>query len=413
MINALALSTSYPKEMGNGTAPFIREISHALVAQGVAVHLLLPDHPDLQWPDGDSPVHLYRHRYLPSFVSDNWYVWGYGGALIADRRLRGRAVGVLPSAALSAAYRLIGMTRKVKPDVLHAHWLLPAGPIVGLVSRICKIPYVVSLHGSGVFLAEQHPIFEAVGRFALRGATHISACSGDLAERALKMGAYPGSLSVVPYGVDIERFRPDRETARRQARRDLGVESGRMLVLAVGRLVAKKGFGHLIDAMAAVNEAELVIAGSGDLEGDLRRKRSALGIESRVRMLGNVSQEQVQGLYAAADVLVVPSIRDELGNVDGLPNVILEGMASGLPIIASRIAGIPQAIRHEKNGLLVEPGDVASLSSALARLTNDADLCRLLGRQARADAVSGFQWSDAAESYSRMLRTACLEFPCA
>lgn len=411
MIRSLALASSYPMHPDEGTAPFIRYISHGLIEHGVGVDIVLPDHPDLDWLDGDSPVGLHKHRYLPRSAPSAWHVWGYGASLVADRRLRMSTLAVLPAAAVSATTRFLRLGRSIQPQVLHAHWLLPAGPIVALSARLIGHPYVVSLHGSGAFLAERSTVMRAAARFALRGASGVTACSGDLGRRAIHLGASPEAVSVIPYGVDTEAFRPKRDEVRARVRAELDINDDRVMVLAVGRLVAKKGFGHLIEAAAGVNDVELVVAGGGDLEGELRASITALGLVSRARLLGRVSHEYVRDLYAAADILAVPSVVDASGNVDGLPNVILEGMASGLPIVASRVAGIPDVIRHRENGLLVPAADVTSLRGALVELVSNRTLREGLGSAARADAVEHLRWSTVTGRYAEVLSQAAAGGP--
>jgi glycosyltransferase involved in cell wall biosynthesis len=162
--------------------------------------------------------------------------------------------------------------------------------------------------------------------------------------------------------------------------------------------VSKKGFEVLIDAALALRatlpQLRLVIAGDGDLRADLERRAAPLG--TRV-LLGNQAQDEIGRLAAAADVVAVPSVHDEAGNVDGLPNVALEALATGTPVVASRVGGLPQAIEDGVTGLLVPEQDARALADALGRLLRDRPLARRLGTSAREAVTRRFGWPHVAE----------------
>jgi len=337
-----------------------------------------------------------------------------------------------PLALSSTLVRLASLARRLGPDVIHANWVLPNGPPAVTVGRFLGIPVVTSLHGSGTFLAESSPAMAWAASYAFRGSAAVTACSGDLSRRAQQMGARPDSLTVIPYGVDPRGFRPLGPEARRALRNRLGIPEHGVLILAVGRLVEKKGFRYLLEAFArafpeppgagggvpeegfrgdssAIPEAStslLWIAGYGDLHADLQETGQRLGLGSRFRLLGNADRESVRDLYQAADILAVPSVRDTAGNVDGLPNVLMEGLGSGLAVVASRLAGIPDVVVDGENGMLVPEKDVESLAASLRRLARDPDLRRTLGEGARSSVEERLNWEVISGRYLRVLEDA-------
>jgi phosphatidyl-myo-inositol dimannoside synthase len=246
-----------------------------------------------------------------------------------------------------------------------------------------------------VFVAERLRPAGALARRAFLAAGAITACSQDLGRRALTLGAPASRTSVVPYGVDVEAFSP--EHARADVRARLGVGDDAFLVLALGRLVEKKGFAWLVDAAARTGGVRVVIAG----EGDLRR-----ALEERIRdshapvtLCGSLDRQTTAAALAVADVVVVPSVVDPAGNVDGLPNTLLEAMASGRPVVATRVAGIPDVVSDDVNGLLVPEKDVDALAAALRRLAREPDTRARLGRAARRSAVERLSWEAAARRF--------------
>src|SRR5262249_22936160 len=157
----------------------------------------------------------------------------------------------------------------------------------------------------------------------------------------------------VPYGVDAARFKPANPIVRTELRSRTGIPIDAPVVAAAGRFVSKKGFEYLIDAlpMIATPTVHLVIAGSGDLDAQLRARASASAAADRIHFPGKLSQDVVGAWFAAADVVAIPSVRDDSGNVDGLPNTLLEGLASGTPVVATTAGGIAGVVEHDRSGL--------------------------------------------------------------
>ena len=199
----------------------------------------------------------------------------------------------------------------------------------------------------------------------------------------------------VPYGVDLDRFAPAVDD--RNARRALLGITGAPLVFTAGRLVRKKGFEYLIDAIrllqATLPDVRLVIGGDGDLHEDLRRRADGLP----VTLAGNLSQDQVGAWLSAADIIAVPSVRDDAGNVDGLPNFALEALASGTPVVATTAGGLPQAITDGGNGRLVPERDPSALAAALEGIWRSPDHGAALGATARDRVAHAHSWRTTAE----------------
>jgi glycosyltransferase involved in cell wall biosynthesis len=372
------------------TAPFIESIARSLAARGHEVDVVLPYHPDLR-RDGDEPVRFLPYRYAPR---ESWNLWGYAQSLESDVRIR-RGVYLLAPLVGVALRRLVGrILDERRYDVVHAHWLVPNAAMVSGVAAARGTPLVVSLHGSDVFVAERLWPARVLARRALRRAGAVTACSDDLRRRVLALGAAPGKTRVVPYGVDPP------EAPRRtpgDVRRELGVPEGRLLVLALGRLVEKKGFRHLVEAAARVPGIQVVIAGTGDLRDDLARRARESG--APVTLAGVLDRARVGDALAAADVVVVPSVVDTAGNVDGLPNVLLEGLAAGRAVVASRVAAIPDVVEDGETGVLVPPGDAEALAAALRALADDPERRLRLGTRAREVAALRYGWPAAARAF--------------
>ena len=325
-------------------------------------------------------------------------MFGYAEGLRADTHLRAAAWAVAPAAMAAGWLKAWRVASKRRATVMHGHWVVPGGLIAAAAAG--RRPLVVSLHGSDVFVAERHPVAAAAARRVFRRAVGITAPSEDLCRRAERLGADPARLQVIPYGVDPDRFAPAPQ-ARLDVRRELALGTDPVVVTA-GRLVRKKGFEYLIDAMPRLARthpgATLLVAGDGDLREELER-RAAPAAPGRVRLLGRLSQDEVARLVAAADVVAVPSVRDDAGNVDGLPNFALEALASATPVVATRAGGLPQAIEDGITGRLVPERDPAALARAIADLLDAPEQACAMGARARASVIREFGWAGVAERF--------------
>ena len=390
-MNVLMVTSSYPKFPGDVTAPFIESIARSVAARGHEVDVVLPHHPDLRRPSGE-PVRFFPYRYSPT---DDWSVWGYAQSLEADVKVRKTAYLLAPFVALALRGTVSERLKSRHYDAVHAHWVVPNAAFISGLLHAQGMPLVVSLHGSDVFLAERMRLARRMAGRAFDVAGAVTACSGDLHRRALALGARPTTTHTVPYGVDVHTFSPD--APRGDIRERLAVPDNAFLVLALGRLVEKKGFVHLIDAAAKTGGIRVVIVGDGDLRSSLEEK--ARSLKAPVTFTGNLDRQTVAAALAEADVVVVPSVVDRSGNVDGLPNTLLEAMAAGRAVVASRVAGIPDVIEDGRNGMLVPEKDADALAAALRRLAREPETRLALGREARRAAVEGLSWEAAGRRF--------------
>jgi glycosyltransferase involved in cell wall biosynthesis len=390
------VTTSYPRYPGDGVGSFIEPIAKQIAARGHEVHLVAPWHPALTRGRSEDGVCFHFFRYAPVAALN---VFGYAESMQADTALRAATWGVAPAAMAAGWFKTWRVATKRRATLLHAHWVIPGGVIAAYAAG--DRPLVVSLHGSDVFVAERSVVARRAARAAFRRADRITACSDDLRARAIALGADPALTDTVPYGVDFERFRPN-PAARLAIRRQLGLGDDAPVVFAAGRLVSKKGFEYLIDAAAALRarqpSLQVLVAGEGDLHEALRARAAAVA-PSSVRLLGRQSQDEVARLAAAADLVAVPSVVDDAGNVDGLPNVALEALATGTPVIASRVGGLPSAIEDGVTGRLVPPRDAPALAAAIADLLANPTAAHSLGDAARARAIRDYGWDRVAERF--------------
>lgn len=387
------VTTSYPRFPGDSVGTFMEPIARHVAARGHEVHIVAPWHPQITRGTVEDGVFFHFFRYAPVPALN---VFGYAAGLRADVKLKATAWMAAPLAMAAGWFKAMRVAQKRRATIMHGHWVVPGGVIAAAARP--ALPLVVSLHGSDVFVAETTAAAGAAARRVFARAGFVTACSADLAQRAVALGAAPDRLEVVPYGVDTSRFKPSPDT-RAATRKRIGVTGDGRLIVAAGRLVRKKGFEYLIDAMAQLPDAHLALAGDGDLAHELRARAERTGVTARVHFLGNVPQDEVAGWFGAADVVAIPSVRDDSGNVDGLPNTVLEALASGAAVVATPAGGIGSVVLDDETGLIVPERDAPALGHAIAVLLGDPARRLRLGESARQAVAARFGWAAAAARF--------------
>ena len=261
---------------------------------------------------------------------------------------------------------------------LHAHFATSATTVARLASLLSAVPYSFTAHAKDLF-------HESVDQDSLRtkvaDAAYVATVSAfNVRFLRLLAPAHEERIHLVPNMIEIDRFRyrapqpHDADTALR--------------IVAVGRMVEKKGFAVLIDAVAALHAeglpVALTLAGGGELAAELAQRVSAVGISHLVEMPGPIPQDRVSELLRNADVFVAPCVIGQDGNADGLPTVLLEAMSTGVPCVSTRVTGIPEVIIDRTTGLLCTPGDVDELTAALRSIAHQDVDTVALSRAARA-----------------------------
>ena len=288
------------------------------------------------------------------------------------RRRRGNDPGLV--------WQLFQLFRRERPHVVHTHaW----GTLVeGLVAaRLARVPLVV--HGEHGTL-QLRPHQRRIQRWGWGLVDQVLSVSSRLASRMAAETRFPeGRVETIRNGVDLSRFgRLERAEARRLA----GLPEGDVLVGTVGRLVPVKDQATLIDAMALLSargvRARLVLAGDGPLTADLVARAARRGISDRVAFLGH--RPDVENVLAGLDIFVLSSVSE------GLSNTILEAMASGLPVVATRVGGAEELLDEGRTGLLVPPGHPEKLAGAIEELIVDEPRRRAMGQRARQRAEQEF-----------------------
>lgn len=389
MTRIALLPSSYPPSLG-GVEELTRHLALALVEAGDQVEVWTP-HPDDATPETVEVLDGLVVRRLPMPLPAT--------NLAAIRR-----------SAVTGTRTLFSLRNAVaafRPDVLHVQCYGPNGAYAHALSRLSSLPLVITLQGETLMddtdIFDISRVLRSSLRSSLRGAAAVTGCSAfTLADAEDRFGLEPSRGRVIPNGVDLHGDPTPRVTSPDRGPTSFAVPGrrpGHPYVLALGRVVEKKGFDLLLGAYAAIEPghrtADLVIGGQGAALAGLRHQASELGIADRVHFVGRLSRQQVAEAMAGTSMFVMPSRLEPFGIV------ILEAWRAGTPVVATRRGGPPEFVRDGRDGLLVDPFDTAGFAAALQSLLSDPERRERIGRAGQAR-VQEFGWASIADRYRRV-----------
>jgi len=281
---------------------------------------------------------------------------------------------------------------KIKPDIIHCQDL-NNGLAGFLAGKFLRRPYVIWGQGTDVYMPQ--PLLKSLSKFLVNDADAIIALTEDMKSRLQKFAHR--NIYVIPNGIDLKKFE---NLSRDNIQHTLQTKKGEQFLIFVGRLRPEKGMQYLIEAMRLIrnkrSSVRLIIVGEGPEEYGLKRLVEQLNLEHCVTFMGNVPNEKVPKYMAIADVFILPSLSE------GLPIALLEAMAAGLPIIATRVGGIPCVLEDGKNGLLVNPGSSSDLAEKILMLMRSPELMKKMS-EANREKSRSYSWENIVSQLEKLL----------
>ncbi len=383
----LILATRVPLRSGDGTPSFVLDSAIAL-SDEFDITILAPRVRGSEAEAIHDGVIVKRFPYFPRMwerLADDAIMPQLGQSKLLW-------VQTFPLVAMMVASAFKQHQSVHRPDVIHANWVLPAGLVALIMRAVFGTPYVVTSRGSDAFQLNRGPLCR-INRAILNKSARLVGVSRDIVEQFPDVDC---EASVQPSGVDFGLWNslvPSRKP-----------ELGR--VLFVGRLAEKKGVADAIRAVAHVRGARLRVVGYGPLEDELKRLAASIRVEHRVTFLGRLTREQIAAEMQTAMCLVIPSVTATDGDRDGTPNVLGEAIASGVPVVASRLAGLADYIVDGETGLLHDAGDFNHLAVHLEWLMRSPMSSSELAVEARSKFESILDIKAVAAQYATWFRYA-------
>ena len=261
-------------------------------------------------------------------------------------------------------------------DLVDCHYYYPDGVAVALVSRFLGKPFIVTARGTDINLIPELSMPRRLIVWASKKASASVTVCAALKDRMVEIGAQADKIHVFRNGVDLELFRPMDQASCKQR-----YQLSRTTLLSVGHLIERKGHDRVIEAMTELPDCDLLIAGGGELDLELKALVEQLGLSDRVRFLGELKQDQLPELYNAADIMVLASSRE------GWANVLLESMACGTPVVATDIWGTPEVVNSPAAGQLVLERTGTSIAKGVKTLLQSYPR-----REDTRSYAEGFSW---------------------
>lgn len=395
----LVLTTTFPRWANDVTPAFVYELSRRLQNNGFNIVILTPHCEGSKKFEILDGMKVYR---FPYFFPEKYQKLAYDGGIIPNLKKSLLAWIQVPFLLCIETLYTIKLIKKEKIQILHSHWIIPNG-FVGTISKcMFGLPHITTAHAGDVFTIERVKPLHIFGSFVLKNADIITANSNYTKNSILSINkSIENRLIILPMGIDIERFAGKSKNVSDKP-------SIQRNILSIGRLVEKKGVKYLIMAMEEIikmyPDARLLIGGDGPEKENLVTLCRMLKLDENVKFLGYIPEDRMPQVYASADIFVLPSIVTRHGDTEGLGVVLLEAIASGIPVIGSDIGGIPDIIEDGKTGLLVEPKSADDLAKKIIFLFSNKTFSDNLTKNARDLLNVKYSWDIVTIQFSHVIR---------
>jgi len=351
----LIIATTFPRWENDTEATFVKDLCIE-ISKEFEVHVLVPHYKGLKFKE--KVGNLYMHRF-PYFYPYKYQKLAYGG-ILPNLKKNPLLFLQAPFLFISMLINTIKIIKNDRIKVIHAHWFFPQGLIAALCTKYFKIKSMVTIHAGGILALNSIPLIKRpISNFILKNTTIVISVSSfgknllkDMVSKRFR-SVVENKLKVIPMGVYTKRFNIKKD--KQKLKEKYGIKN-KWAILFIGRLAEKKGVKYLIKALPLIKNLNyiLLIIGEGPLKKDLIRNVNKLNLNEKVKFLGYVSEKEKIDYLLLSNILIVPSITTKKGDTEGLPAVIMEGVSTHIPIIATDVGGIRDIIKNNVNGILIE-----------------------------------------------------------
>jgi glycosyltransferase involved in cell wall biosynthesis len=399
---AVVITPSFPRYLNDPISPFLFELFTRVVKLGFEIHVVAPHDSDLpgvgQIPKEEILDGIHVHRF--SYMRPSWLqTLTYRNRIPANLEKSTWAKMLTPFYLINAARKTMEICRAYNADIICPFWAIPQGLIGIPVKRILNRPLIVGTFPVEIALSlSKYRFMIPALRLVFKKADVIIPNSNFTKKEIEYMGVNRNKIKRVYPGVDINKFTPNLDGT---LVRDKYNCTGDPILLTVCRLVERKGIRYLIEALPSIKKrfprTQLLIVGDGPEKESLRKLSERMGVGENVLFCGTVPDFELPYFYAIADIFVLPAIIDSKGDTEGLGVVMLEAMASEVPVVASKVGGIPEALNYGKAGILIEQKNPKQIIETVISLLSDNELRKSLGKKGRDWVVQNFSWDQLAK----------------
>lgn len=401
----LFLTSNFPRSEGDSTTPFVLHLAQDLQQLGWVIDVLAPAAPGAAANETIGSVSTTRFRYA---WPENAQSVCYDGGALLNLRSKPWERMKLPALVGAEWWATARRLARNRYDLLNSHWILPQG-FVGVMSAVpTRTPHVTTVHGGDVF-SLQGRVLKPFKAIALRGSDAVTVNSSATARSVAEIAGSRVTPHLIPMGTDVGDPRPDIVS---RVRREYRSEQGPLLIF-VGRLVPEKGVFDVLEALRIVKQdlpgATALIVGEGPSRAALENLANTSDLLGSVHFTGWVEPADVVSHMAAGDFVLGPSKQSPDGWVEAFGLTMVEAMASGTPLIATRSGGIPDVVTHGETGILVHPGHIESIASAVTDLVRNPEVASRIATAARQRARDRYSRKGSAAAFSDLFEQVILD----
>lgn len=391
----LITATTFPRWIDDSEPPFIFLLAKSLIELNHEIIVLVPHDNKAKFMEIMEGVKIYRFPYFFPFKLQKLC---YKGGMLPNMKKSILAKFQVPFFLISEMVFLSYLIFKEKPQLIHAHWIIPQGLIASLITKFKNIPLVISIHGSDVFAFQKGIMKKLITRLVSSGI--LVTVNSSATKAILKNTFQAEKVSKIPMGIDPLVFNPSKKDQNLKKQ----LSPNGPLLLYVGRLVEQKGVHFLIDAMADLKNIfpsiKLVIIGDGPYRNYLENRVKTSNLDKNVLFLGKITNSKLPAYYASADIFIGPSITLSNGTSEALGVVFLESLASGTPVVSTNIGGISDIIKHQITGIVVKEKSADEIVSAVSDLIQKKELTRTIRQNGLELVDKEFSWNQIAKKFS-------------
>ncbi len=399
------LTHTFPRFSGDMISSiFMSELAQSLANTGNKVWVLTPYTTLFRKSKAKYKVVTYKYIF-----PDSLHKLGYSETLSNDMGLPILMWLLSPFMYFFGFLALIKLIKKEKIEIVNAHWVLPNGFIASAASLFTGVPVVSTLPGSDVYMAKKNILFNVLARFATWKSNHITSNSPQLIsdlEKTTQIDLSKKSQPII-YGIGSDKFKPD-QRVRLVTRKEMGYKADDVVVLGVGRLVAKKGFRYLVKASESLvrknKNIKFVLIGDGDEREFIEKEIQRLKVGANYKLLGNISYTLMNNYYNMADIFILPSIRDKGGNLDDQSVAVMDAMSCSKPVITTDFPGYRLVVKDSETGFLIKEKRVDEIAKKITDLYESKSLRENIGKRARMAILKDLSWPAIAKQYIVLFR---------
>lgn len=385
----LFVASSAPTHESDSTAPFILNMAKDLSDLGWKTDILAPHAPGLAREEIIDGVKIYRFKYF----FEQQQKLCYRGGVAANLNSSKFVYLLIPFFLISEFVAVLSLTAKNNYKIIHSHWLIPQGVICTLCCKLLKTIHVASIHGGDVYTFNGG-FAKLLKKYSINNTKNIIANS-FATKKIVEHIALPQKLHVIPTGTTP----PDDTKNINNRNKDDSITT----VIFLGRIAQEKGLPYLLKAVKLTwqtHRVQLKVLGAGPELDDCKQLTSQLDIEAHVEFVGAIPHKDIYKHLSKADIFVGPSISMPSGSQEAQGNTFIEAMFAKLPVIASNIGGIPDAVIHGETGILVDEKSPESISAAIIELIEDPKLMKKIAQKGYEHACKNYSRYDTANKIS-------------